>query len=234
MALAVVTAPRAGVAQPTPAANPSGTAWQLVRFQGGDEKVRTPDDRSKYTIDFGPDGRLAVRFDCNRGAGGWKSTGTSQIEFGPLALTRAMCPRGSMHDQLVKHWPFVRSYVVRERHLFLSLMADGGIYEFEPRDAGTPVGAPAGTSVGTSAGTSAGTSVRFVCGTSEVTTRVTGDSIELTIGGKSFTLAQAKAASGARYVSPGPPEVSFWNKGKVATLTIGKTKYPECHRLDAD
>jgi para-nitrobenzyl esterase len=47
-------------------------------------------------------------------------------------LTRARCPEGSLHDQLVKQWGFVRSYVVRDGHLFLSLMADGGIYEFEP------------------------------------------------------------------------------------------------------
>ena len=32
---------------------------------------------------------------------------------------------------MVKQWPFVRSYVIKNGHLFLSLMADGGIYEFE-------------------------------------------------------------------------------------------------------
>jgi para-nitrobenzyl esterase len=37
-----------------------------------------------------------------------------------------------MHDQIVKQWPNVRSYVVKDGHLFLSLMADGGIYEFQP------------------------------------------------------------------------------------------------------
>jgi uncharacterized lipoprotein YbaY len=33
---------------------------------------------------------------------------------------------------MVKDWQYVRSYVVKDGHLFLSLMADGGIYEFEP------------------------------------------------------------------------------------------------------
>jgi len=42
------------------------------------------------------------------------------------------CPPESLHDHLVKQWPFVRSYVLEDGHLFLSLMADGGIYEFEP------------------------------------------------------------------------------------------------------
>jgi para-nitrobenzyl esterase len=31
----------------------------------------------------------------------------------------------------VKHWPYVRSYLVKGGHLYVSLMADGGIYEFE-------------------------------------------------------------------------------------------------------
>ena len=39
---------------------------------------------------------------------------------------------GSLHDQIVKHWDFIRSYIIKNDHLFLSLMADGGIYEFEP------------------------------------------------------------------------------------------------------
>ena len=109
-----------------------GTSWQLVRFQGGDGKVLRPDDKAKYTIAFGNDGVVSMRIDCNRGRGAWKSPGRNQLEFGLLALTRAMCPPGSLHDHIVKQWGFVRSYVIKDGHLYLSLMADGGIYEFEP------------------------------------------------------------------------------------------------------
>jgi heat shock protein HslJ len=109
-----------------------GTSWQLVRFQGGDDRVLTPDDRTKYTMVFGTDGRVNVRIDCNRGQGTWKSSGPSQLQFGPLALTRAACPPGSLHDRIAKDWPFVRSYIIKNGNLFLSLMADAGIYEFEP------------------------------------------------------------------------------------------------------
>ena len=56
-------------------------------------------------------------------------------ELGPLALTRAACPAGSLHDQIAKHWTYIRSYMVKEGHLFLSLMADVGTYEFEPGQA---------------------------------------------------------------------------------------------------
>jgi len=108
------------------------TPWQFVKFQGSDDTVLKPDDKSKYTLAFSADGSVSVRLDCNRGRGAWKSSGTNQLELGPLALTRAMCAQGSLHDRFVKHWSYVRSYVIRNGHLYLSLMADGGIYEFEP------------------------------------------------------------------------------------------------------
>jgi para-nitrobenzyl esterase len=103
-----------------------------VKFQGSDDATLTPDDGTKYTVEFGAAGRLTARIDCNRGRGTWKSSGPNQIDLGPLALTRAKCPAGSMHDQIVKQWGNIRSYVIRDGHLFLALMADGGIYQFEP------------------------------------------------------------------------------------------------------
>jgi heat shock protein HslJ len=110
----------------------AGTSWRLVKFEGGDDTVLKPDDPSKYTIELAAGGELTARVDCNRGRGTWTSAGASQIEFGPLALTRAQCPPGSLHDQIVKQWGNIRSYVIRDGHLFLALKADGGIYEFEP------------------------------------------------------------------------------------------------------
>jgi para-nitrobenzyl esterase len=109
-----------------------GRSWQLVQFQGSDDTTLTPDDKSKYTITFRTDGRVSVRLDCNRGRGTWTSSGPQQLQFGPLALTRAMGPPGALHDRLAKDWEFVRSYTLKDGHLFLSLLADGGTYEFEP------------------------------------------------------------------------------------------------------
>ena len=133
---------------PPPAPALAGTSWRLVKFQGGDGTTLTPDDRSKYTIQFGPDGFLTARIDCNRGRGSWTLPAPNQLRLGPLALTRAMCPPGSLHDRIVKHWDYIRSYVVKDGYLFLSLMADGGIYEFEPVAAGqTPVAGQTGRTV---------------------------------------------------------------------------------------
>jgi para-nitrobenzyl esterase len=114
------------------ASNLGNTTWRLVKFQGSDDTVLSPDDKTKYSIAFETDGRVSVRFDCNRGRGTWKSSGPNQLKFGVLALTRAACPPGSLHDHIVKQWEFIRSYIIKDGHLFLALMADGGIYEFEP------------------------------------------------------------------------------------------------------
>jgi heat shock protein HslJ len=127
----VPTTSRSSQGSGTSPASLAGTSWRLVRFQGSDDATLTPDDRAKYTIDFGAGGLLTARVDCNRGRGTWKSTG-SQIQFGSLALTRAGCRAGSLHDHFVKQWSNIRSYVIRDGHLFLALMADGGIYQFEP------------------------------------------------------------------------------------------------------
>ena len=119
----------------------NGTSWQLVRFTGGDGARLVPDDGMKYTLQFGSDGHVAVRLDCNRGSGSWQEPSAGMLELGPMAMTRAACPPGSMHDQIVRQWPYVRSYVIRDGHLFLALMADGGIYEFTALSA--PADAPA-------------------------------------------------------------------------------------------
>jgi len=116
----------------TGSADLSGTSWQLVKFQSSDGQTLVPDGKSKYTISFGNNGRVSALIDCNRGSGTWKSAGPDQLQFGPMMLTRAMCPPGSLHDRIAKDWSAVRSYVIKDGHLFLSLMADGGIYEFEP------------------------------------------------------------------------------------------------------
>lgn len=123
--------PRAGLESDTPESL-VGTSWQLVNFEGGDGSVVTPDDPAKYWMRFDSDTSVGFRIDCNRGRGSWRATPPSGIEFGAIAITRVACPPGSMHDQILRQLPYVRSYIIKDGHLFLSLMADGGIYEFEP------------------------------------------------------------------------------------------------------
>jgi heat shock protein HslJ/membrane-bound inhibitor of C-type lysozyme len=109
----------------------NGTSWRLAQFQGADGKVQAPDDKTKYAIEFGSEGRVSARIDCNRGTGTWKSSGPDQLRFGPLALTRAMCPPGYFNEHLGADLDLVRSYAIKNRHLFLYLMDNAGVYEFE-------------------------------------------------------------------------------------------------------
>lgn len=116
----------------------AGTSWQLVAFKGADGTTSAPDDRAKYTIAFEADGRVAARVDCNRGRGTWKVSGTDTLALGPLALTRAMCPPDSLHDKVVSQWGSVRSFAIRDGHLFLTLASDGGTFEYEPVTGSSP------------------------------------------------------------------------------------------------
>jgi len=146
---AATSAPKAEQAAPTASPLPAalaGTEWRLVEFQSMDDAVGTkrPDDANLYTMRLNADGTVAMRLNCNRANGSWQaqagSEGTSgQFIFGPLAATRALCPPPSMDEQLSAQAPFVRSYLLKDGRLFLSLMADGGILVWEP--AAQPSGA---------------------------------------------------------------------------------------------
>lgn len=120
-----------------------GTRWQLVSIQSMDDAQGTvrPAEPARYTLEFGTDGRVAVRLDCNRGSATWQAQPAAQVEphrasgqllLGPLASTRAMCPPDSLAPRLASSWPFVRSYVIEAGRLHLSLMADGGILIWAP------------------------------------------------------------------------------------------------------
>jgi para-nitrobenzyl esterase len=129
--VALFAAPTTAASQ-TSASELAGTSWRLVKISSMDDTTAVPDDPSHYTLSFGADGSASIRADCNRGSGSWSSEGPSQLKFGPLATTRAMCPPGSLSDKYVAQFEYVRSYVFSDGHLFIATMADGSIIEFEP------------------------------------------------------------------------------------------------------
>ena len=119
-------------AQKSGASELSGTSWQLVKLNAPDESTHVPDDKSKYTITFGRNGRVTARVDCNRASSTWKSTRAGELQFGSWSRTSAKCGAGSLHDKIVIEGANVRSYVIKDGHLFLAGMAAGGSYELEP------------------------------------------------------------------------------------------------------
>ena len=105
--------------------------WRLVRIQSMDDTEAVPDDRSKYTLEFGADGVLAGRTDCNRIHGPWTASGES-ISLGPFAMTRAMCPPGSLSDRYVRSLESVVTWMVVDGRLAIAMKMDAGILHFEP------------------------------------------------------------------------------------------------------
>ena len=116
----------------------SGTSWRLVKIMSMNDRVDVPDDRAKYTLDLHADGTATMQADCNRGNGSWMSESAGQLGFGPVASTRALCPPGSISERYLAQFEWVRSYVIKDGHLFLATMADGSIIEFEPTGVMTP------------------------------------------------------------------------------------------------
>jgi heat shock protein HslJ len=133
------------------------TRWRLVEFQSMDDaqgKTR-PHDPAAYTMHLRADGSVQMQLNCNRAQGTWSARPAADgmsggFEFGPLAATRALCPPPSMDEMIAAQARFVRGYLLKEGNLYLSLMADGGLFAWAPDPAipgSTPV-RPAGPAEG--------------------------------------------------------------------------------------
>jgi len=116
-----------------------GTRWELVAIQSMDDaqgttRIASPE---RITVSFAGSGRVSFRLDCNRGTATWQSApgadnSTGTLQFGPIAGTRAMCRPPHLDERVVRDLAYVRSYLRKDGKLFMSLMADGGIYEWRP------------------------------------------------------------------------------------------------------
>jgi hypothetical protein len=88
------------------------------------------------------DGSVQMQLNCNRAQGTWSVTpaadgASGRFQFGPLAATRALCPPPSMDEMIVAQAGFVRGYLLKDGNLYLSLMADAGIFAWAPEPGGT-------------------------------------------------------------------------------------------------
>lgn len=117
----------------------TGTTWQLVSIESmapDEQPSTTIDDPAKYTVSFGADGQAAFRVDCNRGSGTWQAQAAADdsgsLTFGPVALTRMFCPQPSADTQVSAALGRVRSYLIADGRLHLSLEADSGVMHWQP------------------------------------------------------------------------------------------------------
>jgi heat shock protein HslJ len=126
----------AGIMKFTAPASPasqslSGVVWQWEEFQSSDETVVKPENPEAYTIEFLPDGTLAVGADCNRATGTYTVV-DSLLTLQVTAMTMAACPPGSLATQFIEYLNNVVSYVFQDGNLYLALKFDSGIMKFTP------------------------------------------------------------------------------------------------------
>lgn len=116
----------------------AGSAWTLVHFQSSDDAqgIVVPPDASRYTLEFRPDGVLALQLDCNRGSARWASrpgsSGGGRLDISPGAMTRAMCGPGALDTRIARDLARIRSYTLIGAGLSLALEADAGVYLWAP------------------------------------------------------------------------------------------------------
>ena len=104
-----------------------GTTWAWQKTIMSDDRRFEPRVPARYTVTFGADGRLAVQADCNRGAGGYElDEAQRRIRTGPMALTRAMCPEGSLDTVFAQQLSRIQGWLFEGPDLVLTLDYDSG------------------------------------------------------------------------------------------------------------
>ena len=107
-----------------------GRTWQWESTITPVEKITVPAPE-RYTIFLQADGRARMRFDCNRGGGGFNIS-TGKLSFGLLMSTRMACPPGSLDSIFIRDLQRVVSFFVDNGTLYLELPYDSGTMKFRP------------------------------------------------------------------------------------------------------
>jgi heat shock protein HslJ len=102
--------------------------WQWEATITPVERITVPAPE-RYTIFLKEDGMAQVRFDCNRGGGGY-TVSKGGLSFGPLMSTRMACPEGSLDARFAKDLQAVSSFFIEEGRLHLELPYDSGTMRF--------------------------------------------------------------------------------------------------------
>jgi heat shock protein HslJ len=107
----------------------TGVVWKWHQTRYNNDTQSIPDDPSRYTIAFNPDGTLSIRADCNRGGGNYATEGKS-LTLEVTHTTRAMCPPESLEQIFIKDLNAAKIYFFNEGYLYLDLQYDSGTMKF--------------------------------------------------------------------------------------------------------
>ena len=130
-----------GTAQSGPDSSPGitllGSSWQLDEFKSMNDDTGTVivGNSSEFTMDLWPGGLVIFKVGCNQATGRWSYTPSMEPTSGvfsisELSSTLALCPPPRIDEIVVSQAEYISGYLKKDRHLFLSLMADGGIFKW--------------------------------------------------------------------------------------------------------
>ena len=120
--------------QPPEVENPTNSEitdilWKWQQTAINDDSTTTPDNPDNYTLELMPDGKAAIKADCNNASSSYEIEG-SNISFGPIASTRAYCGDESLDTQYLKDLEATIIYFTEEGKLFFDLQYDSGTMKF--------------------------------------------------------------------------------------------------------
>ena len=120
----------------------SGVQWAWQTFQGSDDTIVRPDDPGQYTVEFLPNGTLAIQAACHHAVGTY-TVDNSTVDLRIGESTTAICPPGALMDRFLRDLDQVTSHVFRDGKLYLALPMDAGIHAFAPTSIAPPAATPA-------------------------------------------------------------------------------------------
>jgi len=106
-----------------------GVVWKWVQTLESNDTKRIPDDPSKYTLEFLPDGKVSIEADCNQGSGTYTING-QQISIEILITTLAACPPGSLEQEYIADLNAAVIYFTQDGDLYLDMKFDTGTMKF--------------------------------------------------------------------------------------------------------
>ena len=107
----------------------TNTVWSWQGTQMKDGTRIAPDAPERYALTFQPGGQVSVRADCNRGSASYLLNDTA-LSFGPVALTKMMCPPGSRDAEFLKELAAVATQGYIGYDLMLTLQGSAGTMRF--------------------------------------------------------------------------------------------------------
>jgi heat shock protein HslJ len=111
--------------------NLTGVVWEWQGSSYSDDSSATPDDPSRYTIEFLDDGTASIKADCNQVQAQYTADGTS-ISITPGASTKVACPEDTLDFEFLLDLEGAATYAVDESSLRIDIKFDSGSMQFAP------------------------------------------------------------------------------------------------------